>query len=328
MIRTRNLLFLLILPVLVGIAWLAWLVFYPLASEQMLLQVSSGDTARMIAAKLKENGIIRSELIFLAVAKLKSTERSLKAGTYSLGGYYSTYGTLELLRKGHTASINITFPEGFSLVQTLRRMEAKGIGSFDELFTASTDTAYVRKLTGFMAPSLEGFLYPETYRVEIGIEPLSMLELMTREFFRQLARENVHPDSIPDFYELLKLAAIVERESAKAEERNLIASVYLNRLKLGMKLESCPTVDYILEARGIKRAVLTYEDINLPSPYNTYQNTGLTPTPICNPSVESILAVLNPAPTNYLFFVSDRKGGNDFSTTFSEHQRKMRLYRE
>ncbi|HNQ44195.1 MAG TPA: endolytic transglycosylase MltG, partial [Candidatus Cloacimonadota bacterium] len=192
------------------------------------------------------------------------------------------------------------------------------------LHTAATDTALVRSLTGMKMKSLEGFLYPDTYQFPIDCGADSILGIQTAEFFRKLSRAGINPHAIPDFYQKLILASIVEKEAGNDDERGIIAGVFQNRLKLGMALQSCPTVDYILEQRGIRREVLTTKDTEIPSPYNTYMNPGLPPTPICNPRLESIQAALHPTLHNYLYFFSDRQGNNVFSSSFEEHQRLQR----
>lgn len=315
-----------VLALLIGVVNIAWLVFSPLASEQMVLKVAPGDNARAIATKLFDNGIIRSRRMFILMAKLRGTDRKLHAGAYSFGGYYDLNQTIALLEQGNTESIRITFPEGMSLYKTLKRIERSGLASYDSLYIAATDTAFVYRLTGFKAESLEGFLFPDTYRFGIGSSVESILSAQVQEFFGQLNKAGIDPIQTKDFYRVLTLASIVEKESAHPDERVIIAGVFLNRMKINMRLESCPTVDYILERRGVKREVLTQMDINTPSPYNTYLKGGLPPSPICNPSLEAIRAVLKPAKSSYLYFVSNREGRNDFSSSYAEHLRKKHIY--
>lgn len=318
---------LLLLVLALAVLYLAWETLVPVNAEQLALGIAPGDNAAVIAQKLHQRGLIRNRNIFLALAKLRGTDRSLKAGTYSIGGHSNLLGVLNMLEKGSTSAIRITFPEGLSLRQTLLRIERSGLASLAELQAASADTALVRSLTGMRVPSLEGWLYPETYYFDLSSTPQSILSQMTRQFFSKLASAGVKPDSLPDFYRRLILASIVEKESAHPDERGLIAGVFQNRLDKGIHLQSCATVDYVLETRGIKHKVLSFRDIREQSPYNTYQNKGLPPGPICNPSLGSILAALQPARTNYLYFVANRKGRNDFSATGEEHFAKIRQYK-
>lgn len=322
----KYFLIILISCVILTALYLVWSVIVPVKSEQLALRVKAGDNAATIAEKLRDRGIIRSRGLFLLLSKLRGTDRNLKAGTYSLGGYHNLLKTLRMLEKGSTDAIRITFPEGLSLYKTLQKIDRSGLADYDELSAAATDSVFVRQLTGFSVPSLEGFLFPETYYFDLGITPQDILRLMTTQFFSQLQEAHVTLDTIPDFYQKLTLASIVEQESGHPDERELIAGVFQNRLDKGINLQSCATVDYVLEKQGIGRKVLSFEDIRTPSPYNSYQNKGLPPGPICNPSLPAILAALHPARTDYLYFVADRHGRNDFSVTGAEHMRKIKQY--
>ena len=308
------------------VAWLLWTVYSPLRSYQVVLRIQPGDNAATIAKALKDKRIIRSQELFTILAKLRKSDRNLKAGTYSFGGHLNLIDTIKLLEDGNTEAIRITIVPGFSLYRSLNRIDASGLAKYDSLLTCAQDPEFIKQLTGMNLTSLEGFMLPETYVFDIKSPIDSLLSIPVREFFKVMKKHNINPKQIPNFYDKLILASIVEKESAHEDEREIIAGVYLNRLKKGMRLQSCPTVDYLLEPQGIKRKVLTGEDLAIPSPYNTYLNDGLPPTPICNPSLQAIQAVINPKPNDYLYFVSNREGRNDFSTTYQEHLRKKKIY--
>lgn len=308
------------------VAWLLWTVYSPLRSYQVVLRIQPGDNAATIAKALKDKRIIRSQELFTILAKLRKSDRNLKAGTYSFGGHLNLIDTIKLLEDGNTEAIRITIVPGFSLYRSLNRIDASGLAKYDSLLTRAQDPEFIKQLTGMNLTSLEGFMLPETYVFDIKSPIDSLLSIPVREFFKVMKKHNINPKQIPNFYDKLILASIVEKESAHEDEREIIAGVYLNRLKKGMRLQSCPTVDYLLEPQGIKRKVLTGEDLAIPSPYNTYLNDGLPPTPICNPSLQAIQAVINPKPNDYLYFVSNREGRNDFSTTYQEHLRKKKIY--
>lgn len=303
---------------------LAFLLFIPQFSEEKIVHIRPGDNASQIAAKLQEAGIIRSKTMFIALAKLQRADRHLITGSYIFGGQANLWQTVKRLREGKSEAITITFPEGLSLYKTCQKIDRSGLMPFDSLLAAANNPALVKRLTGLELKSLEGFLYPETYRFSIALSADSILAIQTAEFFRRMQEAGIDTKSIPNFYQKLILASIVEKEAGPASERPLIAGVFMNRMARGMKLQSCPTVDYILEPKGIRRSVLTYKDTQIDSPYNTYRYLGLPPTPIANPSVESILAVLNPKPSSYLYFFSDRKGKNVFSASYSEHLAKQK----
>lgn len=299
-------------------------VFWPTSSEQRIVNVLPGDNAGEIATKLYDSGIIKSKNMFLVISKIRRADRNLQVGSYIFGGRTSLWQTVGRLLEGKSETITITFPEGLSLYKTLKKIDRSSLMPYDSLQNAATDSSLIRRLTGFKVPSLEGFLYPETYRFSISLSADSILAIPTREFFKRLQQAKINPYAIPDFYQKLILASIVEKEAGSESEREIIAGVFINRLSIGMRLQSCPTVDYILEPLGIKREVLSYYETQLPSPYNTYQHAGLPPTPICNPSLASIQAVLHPAKHDYLYFFADRKGRNIFSRSYAEHLQKQR----
>ena len=302
-------------------------ILIPVKSDQIALRVKPGITATTIASQLREKGIIRSAGMFTVLAKLRNTDRNLIAGTYTLGGRHNLLQTLKMLEEGHTSAVRITFPEGLSLQATLERIDKSGLASYAALDSLASDPAVVYELTGIKAPTLEGFLYPETYAFDISLSPLEILRTMVVQFGSRLQKAGIDIRHLPDFYPKLILASIVERESGPVDERKLVAGVLYNRLQKQMPLESCATVDYILEKQGVHRRVLTLQDTEIPSPYNTYIDDKLPPGPICNPSLSSIEAALHPAQTDYLFFVADRNGRNVFSITGEKHFRKIEKYR-
>jgi len=322
--KKRTVIISLAIVVFLVILYIAYLIFIPKHSEELIVRIKPGDNARIIGSKLSEAGIIRSKTMFILLTKLRKADRNLKPGSYIFGGNTYLWQTVTRLYKGQSESITITFPEGLSLYKTLKRIDTSGLATFEELYAKAKDPSIVNKLTRFDVPSLEGFLYPETYRFPIEISADSILAIQTAEFFKRLKTEGIDPYSIPNFYNKLILASIVEKEAGTESEKETIAGLFMNRMAIGMALQSCATVDYILERKGIKRDVLTYADTQIHSPYNTYIHQGLPPTPICNPSVNTLKAVLNTKPNSYLFFFSDRKGKNVFSRTYEEHLAKQR----
>ncbi|PKN73558.1 MAG: endolytic transglycosylase MltG [Candidatus Cloacimonetes bacterium HGW-Cloacimonetes-3] len=308
------------------IATITYLILIPTFTEKTIVNIRPGASAHGIADKLSEANIIHSKTMFLLVTKLRSADRNLKPGSYIFGGRANLWQTVSSLRDGKSEAIVITFPEGMSMYKTLQKIDRSGLMPYDSLYASATNPALIKRLTGFDLPSLEGFLYPETYRFSIDMSADSILALQTAEFFKRVHAAGIVPVNIHGFYNKLILASIVEKESGPTGEREIIAGVFMNRITRGMRLQSCPTVDYILEPKGIKREVLSYNETQIPSPYNTYMSAGLPPTPIANPSLESIKAVLNPEYSSYLYFFADRKGKNIFSRSYEEHLRKQRQY--
>lgn len=306
-------------------ATLAFLILMPSYSDEKIVNIRPGENARVIAEKLVKAKIIRSETMFIVLCKLRSADRNLKTGSYIFGGRANLWQTVSRLRDGKSEAITITFPEGMSLYKTLKKIDRSGLMPYDSLYTAAHNPILIKRLTGFDVPSLEGFLYPETYSFSITLSADSILAIQTAEFFKRLAAAGINSTEIPNFYRKLILASIVEKEAGPDSEREVIAGVFMNRMSIGMALQSCPTVDYILEPKGIRREVLSYKETQIPSPYNTYINVDLPPTPIANPSLKSLQAVLNPKSSNYLYFFADRKGKNIFSRSYEEHLQKQRL---
>ena len=314
--------------IVVAMAILAWLIFAPMTSETRMLHVRKGDNARTIANKLYDLGLIRNRFVFVQLVKLSRSDRFLKAGSYVFEGNAGMLEAVNRLRQGKSTGITITFPEGLSLYRTLHLIDKSGLAKYDSLYKVATDTAFVRQHIGLPLTSVEGFLYPETYRFDIDASPDSILVVMITEFrHRTKAAGYVISDST-DFYQTLILASIVEKEAGSKEEMPRIAGVFSNRLRRGMKMESCPTVDYVLERKGIRKAVLSYRDTGTPSPYNTYLVEGLPPTPICNPSLSALQAASTPQKHSYLYFFADRQGNNVFSGSYEEHLAKQRSYRK
>lgn len=321
--RTHYLLLALGLLLLLAGGFLGFKLFSPVSSDEVLFRVRPGDSASVIAGKLSEAGLIRSRQLFKVLAKVTGADRKLKAGVYKFGGRINLIQTVKRLQGGHSHALSLTLQEGLSLYAVLHKIAKAGLADYDSLAAVAADPLVIRRLTGMDLPSLEGFLYPETYRFELGMAPEAILKVQTTEFFKRLQQAGIDAMADSSFYSKLILASIVESESMYEDERSAVAGVYYNRLADGMKLEACPTVDYVLEKQGIKREVLSLADIAIESPYNTYLNSGLPPTPICNPSISSIQAVYTPQKHDYFFFQADRKGRNVFSRTFKEHLQKM-----
>ncbi|MCB5253505.1 MAG: endolytic transglycosylase MltG [Candidatus Cloacimonadaceae bacterium] len=325
--KWNYLIIFLIAVMLIFSGFAAYNVFQMKDSREKVVRVQKGDSAATIGQRLQEAGIVKRASTFRLLAKLRGADRQLKPGTYTFGGHTNLWNTVSRLQDGLSETIRLTFPEGLSMYRSFKIISASGLAELDSLTAAATDTSLVHRFTGMPLSSLEGFLYPETYIFPVPCSSDSILAIMTNEFFRKLNYQGININDIPDFYDKLILASIVEKEAGDDSERATVAGVFVRRLRLGMALQSCPTVDYILERQGIKREVLTNADTEIPSPYNTYQNPGLPPTPISNPRVESILAALNPLDQGYLYFFADRRGKNVFSSSYQEHQRLQRQMR-
>lgn len=293
--------------------------------REKLFEIKQGESAYRIAENLEDSGIIKSKNWFYLIVRLTGTMKELSYGQYLFDGRYNIFQVLEIIKSGDVYLKRITLPEGLTVKKACRRLSKYGFGNYDKFMSLVNDSTFAKKMTGFMIPSLEGFLYPETYLFPEGLEEEKILENMVRRFFSQTAELDFKPNEKMDFYDTIILASIVEKEAVYNDEKPTIASVYLNRIDFGMKLQADPTVAYVLELQGKSRKRIYYKDLRIKSPFNTYINKGLPPSPICSPSTTSIDAVLNPEITDYIFFFAKSKGRRHiFSQTYSQHLSRQR----
>jgi len=248
---------------------------------------------------------------------------SVKAGEYRLSSRMAPLEVLDILSRGKIIPHYVTIPEGFTLTQIAEVLEKNGLAERAKFLAVATDPDIV-KTYGLPGRTLEGYLYPDTYRFSPGQQTVSIVEAMVKRFFYVIGsfEERIIASGMT-LNQIITLASLIEKETGKAEERDVIASVFLNRLKKGMRLESDPTVIYGIAGFD---GNLTKEDLARPSPYNTYVIQGLPPAPIASPGKEAIRAVLFPAQTDYLYFVSKNDGSHHFSKTLTEHNRAVNTY--
>ncbi|MEO0092992.1 MAG: endolytic transglycosylase MltG [candidate division WOR-3 bacterium] len=316
--------FLLATILFAGITVLANWLRSPNQIHQFILY--KNEPVRITAFRLKEAGIIDNPIRFILFAKLFGYERKLKSGKYNLATDLDELLTLKILTKGGKSKTLITIPEGKTLKQIAEILEQQGICSKPDLLRQAANESFLFNF-GIKAKSAEGYLFPDTYEFEIQSEPEQVLTRMIKRFFsvyNSLLAPKTNLSVALSLHEIVTLASIVEAEAKLDDERPIIASVFLNRLKRKLPLQSCATVEYILKERKPR---LSVADLKIESPYNTYLNPGLPPGPICNPGKNSLQAVLAPAKTDYLFFVSRGDGSHQFSKTSQEHQLAIRRYR-
>ncbi len=287
--------------------------------------VRDGATLNQVALDLKKAGIIRNSAFFRLAGRLKSYDNRIKTGEYQLNGAMPPLVILEILKKGQIFTHSVTIPEGFNLEQIAELLNQKGLADKKAFMEQANDETLAAHL-GFSGSTLEGYLYPDTYRFRRNEPPDKVISVMVKRF-----RDIVSPlarqikESGMTLKQIITLASIVEKETGCPEERPIIARVFLNRLKKNMRLDSDPTVIY-----GIKDfdGNLTKKDLKTKTLYNTYVIKGLPPGPIANPGLASISAVLNPAKGNYYYFVSKNNGAHYFSETLSEHNRAVRRFQK
>ncbi len=281
------------------------------------VMISEGLSTSEIARNLRDSGIIDNPIMFVLFAKLLGLEKHLKAGRYKLQKDMPELDCVKIISKGGTTSLRITIPEGFAIDATARLLGEKMDIETDRFVSLCTDSQFAKELE-LEGRSLEGYLFPDTYRFNWGMDAENIIRLMVRRFKTVFAEEWMNRTETSDLssYEILILASIVEGEVLWNSESPLISAVFHNRLRLNRPLQADPTIQYLL--REHKPRIL-YKHLKIDSPYNTYLYRGLPPSPICSPGRCAIRAALNPASVDYLYFVAGGDGRHIFSRTLKEH---------
>ena len=298
------------------------------STESKSLFIRNGDGLNVIALKLKQHDLIRSRHFFKWFSVLLGKRRSYKRGEYLIEGNVSVMDLVKILSEGKTILIPVTFPEGLRMDEMFTILRSSGYDNQGIYESLSRDPQFISKyIPSIPANSLEGFLFPDTYKFSKDSSELIILKTMVKTFFKRLPDQY---DSMAShvgltFYEAVILASIIEKETSVPDERNLISSVFHNRLKKPMPLQTDPTVIY-----GIKNfdGNLTKKQLRTNTPYNTYMNYGLPPTPIANPGLDSILAAVNPADTEFLYFVAKGDGTHEFSVNYKDHRFAVAKYQK
>lgn len=290
-------------------------------------RVPEGSSARDVAHLLEERGVVGPAWLMGAAMRLYGVQRHLKAGEYLLQPPVSPAEVIEVLSRGQVVNVPVTLPEGSDLWETASVLAERGIAPKEELVAAFEDPSLIRGVDG-KAETLEGYLFPETYRFPREYEAARVAEELVETFLRrfyQVHRDQLQASSL-DLHSIVTLASLVEKETASAPERPRIAGVFLTRLARGMLLQCDPTVIYALKLEGRWQGNIRREDLRSKHPYNTYTSKGLPPGPIASPGLESLRAVLEPAMSGELYFVARGDGTHEFSRTLAEHQRAVRRY--
>ena len=303
------------------------------ATEGAFVTVPHGASSRGVARMLESNGVVRSAIAFEIYAR-RHPRRSLEAGEYFFDHAASSRDVFWKLAKGDVYQTPFTVREGETLYDIAHDLEAGHFLSADDFVRAASDPMMVRDMDPH-ARTLEGFLFPATYELPRHPVAVELTAAMVKKFKEQWARlsppmagdDKTRLSSGYPISSIVTLASLVERETPKKEERPLVAGVFENRLRKDMMLQCDPTVIYALEQEGRYNGTLAGADLHLNSPYNTYEHTGLPPGPIGNPGEASLRAALQPAQTDFLYFVANTQGGHFFSATLEEHNRNVTKYR-
>ncbi len=295
--------------------------------DEVFFTVERGASGTRIGESLEEQGIIRDRRLFLLALRFGAKGKAVQAGEYRFAEPLSTFGVLEKLLAGDTYTFAVTIPEGLTLLETAELLAARELAELGAIRSVFEDGTLVADLDP-EAETLEGYLYPTTYRFPRKVEPPEIARTLVQQFervFDETRRAKAAKLDL-DARQVVTLASVIEKETGLPEERPVIASVFWNRLRIGMPLQSNPTIIYALELSGRFDGNLRRTDLELDSPYNTYRFPGLPPGPIASPGEASIEAVLEPAETRFLYFVSRNDGSHHFSESYSEHVNAVRKY--
>jgi len=295
----------------------------PRLMREDVIRVAPGDSAISLARRLKDRNLIESERFFTALASIVKMT-GIKQGKYKIPAGTSSFEILTKLTLGDIMKARVTIPEGFNIYQIAERMEKLNVAKKDDILHLASNTPFLRSI-GILAPSAEGYLFPDTYIFPEESDPKAVLKSMHERLNLVLGQVDLSPMNALnlDRHRLLTMASLIEKEAKVDSERPQVSAVFHNRMKKGMKLDCDPTVRY-----AVKRFTgpIYLKDLRDPSPYNTYVHTGLPPTPICSPGKAAITAALNPAATDYLYFVARNDGSHLFSRTYREHARAVNKY--
>lgn len=294
-------------------------------AAEVFVDVPQGASPVAIGERLIAAGVVRDAVTFRGALLLSGRSRELKAGEYRFDEPVSALDVVEKIVRGDVFRRQITFREGLTMTESAKVFEDAGFGSAPDFIAAASDPALIKDLDP-EAPDLEGYLFPETYSLPRNT-PASVLVAQMVDYFRRAltpaVQQGIKAQGLT-LRQAMTVASLVEKETAVAGERPLVAAVYLNRRRIGMPMQADPTVIYALQKAGRYDGNIRRDDLQFDSPYNTYRYPGLPPGPIASPGKASIEAVANPATADYLYFVSRNDGSHVFSRTLDEHNRNVR----
>jgi UPF0755 protein len=311
-----------------AIAGVVWLTAPLDTGAQQFVEIDRGTSTRAIAKQLAHQGLVRSPWAFL-LARAAHPRARLQAGEYEFSGPYSVWQIFDKIRLGQVFYREITVPEGsnvFDIAALLQQLDTVAPEAF---LLAAKDPSSIHDLDP-AAPTLEGYLFPSTYRVTRKSSAKDLCRQMTSEFRRQWTALQTPGAAKPDVHRIVTLASLVEKETAVPQERPLVAAVFFNRLRLHMPLQCDPTTVYAALLENRYRGVIHKSDLASVNPYNTYAHVGLPPGPIANPGALALKAALQPASSGVLYFVArgDGRGHHHFSQTLAEHQSAVASFRK
>jgi UPF0755 protein len=297
------------------------------AGSEQFVEIPPGASSFSIGERLVSGGVVRDIQTYRLTLWLSGQGRRLKAGEYRFDHAMTPLEVIDKIARGDAFVVTLTFPEGLTIAEMSKIFESHGLGPAAAFVESAQDGSLIQNLDP-SARNLEGYLFPETYAVPRKTDAPKLVRLMVGRFehvFTQELRDAAAARQL-SVRNAVALASIVEKETAKPEERPLVAAVYLNRLRLRMPLQADPTVIYAIQQTGTYTGNLRHADLTIDSPYNTYRYPGLPPGPIASPGRASLDAAVHPADSDALYFVSRNDGSHVFAKTLDEHSRNVQQY--
>jgi len=314
------------------ISWIYGAIFYYTATHPLSekfnpvsVEIAPGMTLNNISNLLKDRDLIGNSLSFQLLAYLQKKQGQIQAGEYELSPSMTPKDILGIVTSGKTILHAVTIPEGYRITEIAALLEERGLVNAEEFILQTQDKELIQS-AGIPAISLEGYLFPETYHFSKHTSERKIIQSMLDTYHEKIKTHELSkrtPFMNLSFHEVVTLASLIEKETGVDEERKLISSVFHNRLKKNMRLQTDPTVIYaMINFDGNIRK----KDLNIDSPYNTYKYRGLPPGPIASPGLKSIIAALEPSNSDYLYFVSRKDGSHQFSSNLMDHNHAVQKY--
>lgn len=336
----RALLIIVLILVLIAASGAIWYIASTRAENEnskkvTVVTIPQGTGASSIGQMLKSKGLIRSAAAFRIYGKLNGTEAKYQAGTYGISRSMSVGKIAQIIASGKTNTVSVTIPEGLTEYQVAKKFSSAGLVKYSS-FVNELENGNFRSEFSFLKNAqkgkhqLEGYLFPDTYSVTPGTGSHEIIAMMLKRTQTQM-NELKFSKNLKKGYsvnQVMTIASIIEKECQTDQDRAKVSSVIYNRLKKDMPLQMDSTITYLLDQTGSHKTQVTYKDLKIDSPYNTYKNAGLPPGPIASPGAASMKAALNPANTKYLYFVVSSKldGSHVFSSSYSQFQKDKEAY--
>lgn len=294
-------------------------------SQPQVFDIQPGMTLKQVAVALSHQGLIRSASAFQAIAYIQSKQNQVMVGEFSLSPSMLPSEIIDRITSGKTVLHPVTIPEGYRITEIATLLNAEGLANPENFIRQTRDKNIIRSL-GIPTDSLEGYLFPETYHFSKFTPEEKIVQKMVDTFQEQVSKAKLMKgakESRLSWHEIITLASLIEKETGLDSERKMISSVFHNRLRKNMRLQTDPTVIYAIERFD---GNIRKHDLKIDSPYNTYRYKGLPPGPIASPGIKSIVAAIFPIESDNLYFVSRQNGSHHFSSTLVEHNRAVQKY--